>query len=64
MYEGCFIQAKFSKKINLLFEQVFFYLRPSIFFFRTRRQSFEKLGSGFEVLQENQKFLQEFEKLR
>ena len=56
MYEGYFLQTRFSKILNLSIDQK---TRPSIWFktrgraIETLRQAFETLGRAFEGLREN-----------
>ena len=59
MYEGCFLQARFSKIINVSIDQKTW---PRICF-KTQGRAFQTLRRAFETLRENQKFSREFENL-
>ena len=56
MYEGCFLQTRLSKTLNVFVDQK---TRPSIYFktcgraFETLSRAFETLGRVFEDLREN-----------
>ena len=59
MYEGCFLQTRFSKIFNVSVDQK---ARPSICF-KTRGGAFETLGGAFEGVKDKKKLAREFEKL-
>ena len=48
MYEGCFLQARLSKTLNVSIDQK---TRPSIF--ETSVRDFGTIGQAFEDLREN-----------